>query len=375
LHAKQQAEAEATVHSRTMAGLSHELRTPLTSIIGFASVLQEDLQGEEKEFAARIHSSGERLLATVNALLDMAHLQAELVELKPTEIDVLMEARRVVEALRPEADAKGLFVRVLPETASVPARLDPSCLDRILRNLVGNAVKFTDEGGVTVLVDATEADVFLTVRDTGIGIREEFLPDLFDEFQQASTGYRRSYEGSGLGLAITQRMVHLLGGDIEVDSSEGGGTVFRIRLPRFDDRENGSPAEEAPLALEGQRVLLVEDPERSLQRLRYLLEPLCSLEGVEGMAEALEAARHRAYDLVLIDGHLDPPPGYESALGALRAQPGTAEAPAVAVTVHRVPGDRDRFLEEGFAGHLSKPFTKRRILLGLEGVLGLRVPV
>src|SRR5690606_30361381 len=185
--------------------------------------------------------------------------------------------------------------------------MDRCCIERILTNLVGNAVKFTDRGGVTVLLEATEGEVVFTVRDTGIGIQETFLPELFGEFKQASSGYGRSYEGNGLGLAITRRIAHLLGGRVEVESEEGLGTEFRVHLPRYDERLDaapGSSAEEPPVPAD-LRVLLVECPGRPQTRIRHILadHQLDVVEGVEAGYDALQVAR---YDLLLLDSQLGP---------------------------------------------------------------------
>jgi signal transduction histidine kinase len=350
-----------------LANTSHELRTPLTSILGFAAVLQEELNGELQEFASHIHRSGQRLLGTVNALLDMARLQADVMEIEAEEFDLVQEAHAIVQGLEPQAAQKGLFLKVLPEGLSVVTCLDRGSLERILTNLVGNAIKFTEHGGVTVLIDADQDSVYLTVRDTGIGIREEFLPHLFNPFSQASTGYARTYEGNGLGLAITQRIVHLLDGDIRVESPANGGTAFQVRLPRRELRSVQPPLPEAT-RLAGRRVLLVEDPRRPHRHLQRLLHQHTHLEVAEGLHEALAQARTQAFDLVLVDGHLGNGEA-GAALAALRGADGVAQAPAVAVTAFPMPGDHERFLALGFADHIGKPFTRSRLVTSLEALI------
>ena len=353
-----------------LANTSHELRTPLTAILGFAAVLQEELDGDLQHFASMIRRGGERLLDTVNAMLDMARLQADAVDVHLIDLDVVEAASEVVRGLEPLAEEKGLFVRVMPESIAVPARMDRFGLERILVNLVGNAIKFTDEGGVTVLVDATDDEVHLVVRDTGIGIEREALPELFEEFQQASTGYGRTHEGNGLGLAITQRLVHMLGGEIVVESRVGGGTTFRITLPRYDRREHvrtNGEADPAPLFPASTRLLLVEDPERPQFRLRHLLESRCRLDVVVGGEEGLAALCRERYDGLLIDGHLEPLPSGQPVFDALRFS--SDGVPAIAVTGFKMPGDYERFIGLGYAGHIAKPFTGRRLLLLLESVL------
>jgi signal transduction histidine kinase/CheY-like chemotaxis protein len=358
-----------------LANTSHELRTPLTAILGFADVLQEELEGELHSFATMIKRGGERLLDTVNALLDMARLQADVIDVEPSDLDVIEEAKEIVRALEPLAEEKGLFLRVLPETSALPARMDQASLERILVNLVGNAIKFTQEGGVTVLIDASDDEVFLTVRDTGIGIHDEFLPDLFEEFNQQSTGYGRSHEGNGLGLAITRRIVHMLGGDIDVESRVGGGTTFQVTIPRYDRREveeAGASRDALPMLPERTRLLVVEDAARPQPRLRSLLESTCRVDVVVGGDEAIAAAHSMAYDGFLIDGHLGALASGQPVLDALRLAPGHDTTPAVAVTGFTMPGDRERYLAAGFTGYIDKPFTQRRLLLLLESILNAR---
>ncbi|MEP0545961.1 MAG: ATP-binding protein [Rhodothermales bacterium] len=358
-----------------LANTSHELRTPLTAILGFADVLQDELEGELHSFATMIKRGGERLLDTVNALLDMARLQADVIDVEPSDLDVIEEAKETVRALEPLADEKGLFLRVLPESSALPARMDQASLERILVNLVGNAIKFTQEGGVTVLIDASDDEVFLTVRDTGIGIHDEFLPDLFEEFNQQSTGYGRSHEGSGLGLAITRRIVHMLGGDIDVESRVGGGTTFQVTIPRYDQREiegAGTSRDALPTLPERTRLLVVEDGARPQPRLRGILESTCHVDVVVGGSEAVAAVQGTAYDGFLIDGHIGSLPSGQPVLDALRLVPGHADTPAVAVTGFTMPGDRERYLAAGFTGYIGKPFTERRLLLLLESLLHAR---
>ena len=186
-------------------------------------------------------SGGRRLLRTANDILDVARLRAGRVELELSDADVVAVVRGVVDDLRPLADDRGVGLHVVPETLALPSAVDVEALSRIVTNLVSNAVKFTDEGDVTVTVDGDDEALRVAVRDTGRGIEPAFLPRLFDEYQQASTGYGRVAEGSGLGLAITKRLVGLMDGEINVESQVGVGTTVRVRLPR-------TPAEGAPVA-------------------------------------------------------------------------------------------------------------------------------
>ncbi len=235
-----QLQKEDRLKDEMLANASHELRTPLTAILGFSEVLTEYEGGdarEVREYARAICKGGGRLLSTVEALLESAQLRAGKVALHPQRLDVADVARHVAEALAPLARKRGLALEVMPGSLRLPATLDRDALERVLTNLVGNALKFTEKGAVTILLDAVGDDaeggsLEIAVRDTGIGIREEFLPHLFEPYRQGSTGAARRAEGNGLGLAITKGLVELMGGEISVESEVGAGTTFRVRLPR-----------------------------------------------------------------------------------------------------------------------------------------------
>ncbi|NBC16887.1 MAG: histidine kinase [Bacteroidetes bacterium] len=215
-----------------LANTSHELRTPLTAILGFTSVLQEELEGEHGEFLGLINANGQRLLHTVNSLLDLAKIRAGIVTLSSEKVDAAGQVMEMGRMLQPLAQEKDLYLTVDDPGIPVFARLDPHYFDRILYNLIGNAIKFTDEGGVTVEVNYDDEHLHVSVRDTGVGIDDTFIPHLFEAFKQESSGLGRLHEGSGLGLAITAHLIELMEGTIDVESHKGEGSVFTVTLPR-----------------------------------------------------------------------------------------------------------------------------------------------
>ncbi|ARA93966.1 hypothetical protein AWN76_012915 [Rhodothermaceae bacterium RA] len=233
VEARNRAEELARLKSAFLTNMSHEIRTPLAGIIGLADTLSREVEGEHREFAHLIDQSAQRLMDTLCSILDLAQLESGNVTSHLEPVDVLKEAQEVVRLLTPVAQERGLTLRVQADTSDTTAMLDTSFLHRILHNLVGNALKFTEEGGVTVQVAGDQKTLWIRVIDTGIGIPAEFMPHLFEEFRQASTGLRRSHEGSGLGLAITKRLVTQLRGTIDVESHIPGGTVVTVRFPRF----------------------------------------------------------------------------------------------------------------------------------------------
>ena len=211
-----------------LATTSHELRTPLTAILGFTSILREELPERYHEFLYLIDESGKRLLHTLNSLLDLAKLRAGMMQLQRERVDITHRTGKVIRLLTPLAREKNLTLRLVPPKQPSFSVLDGYGFERILYNLIGNAIKFTEEGSVTVEITQRNGWVHVHVRDTGIGIDGAFLPNLFAEFQQESSGLARSHQGSGLGLAITARLVDLLGGRITVESEKEQGSTFTV---------------------------------------------------------------------------------------------------------------------------------------------------
>jgi signal transduction histidine kinase len=240
--AKEQAEEANELKSAFLANMSHEIRTPLTSIIGFAEALGDDASlhpssaenGQDvSQFASLIEKSGRRLLDTLNSVLDFSQLEAGSIQLSRTYTDVAAEIAETVDLYQPRAREAEIDVQVDVPDALPEAYADREAFRRVLRNLLSNAVKFTDAGGTVVVRARAAGDwVEVEVEDTGIGIDPEFVPHLFDAFEQESTGSKRTYEGSGLGLAVAKRLVHLMQGSIDVETEKGEGTCFTVQLPQ-----------------------------------------------------------------------------------------------------------------------------------------------
>jgi PAS domain S-box-containing protein len=229
--ARKDAEQANRLKSAFLANMSHEIRTPLTSVIGFSEVLEEEVEADYARFARLIRQSSTRLKDVLNSVLRLSKLEVGAVEFEPEKMDLATEVERTVKLLQPQADDKDLTLRM--ETPDeLPARLDPGATGRILDNLVSNAIKYTPDGGtVEVRLQSDDEWARLEVDDTGEGINEDFLPNLFEPFVQAPGEDGRD-EGSGLGLAITKRLVEGMGGDIDVETEPGVGTCFTVRFDR-----------------------------------------------------------------------------------------------------------------------------------------------
>lgn len=234
--ARDEAEQMNRLKSRFLANMSHEIRTPLTAIIGFSEILKEmDLQGPEAECVDTIYRSSERLFTTLTSVLDLSQLEAGTLALHPAEVVVQDIITDAVSSCDRQAKQRGVTLDCTLPPFDLEATLDRAAFLRILTNLIGNAVKFTPEGRVDVTLIENDDTFTVTVADTGIGIEEDFLPQLFDPFQQESNGDTRLYEGNGLGLAITKDLVDLMNGHITVESEKGTGTTFTLEIPRYAD--------------------------------------------------------------------------------------------------------------------------------------------
>ncbi|ARA93721.1 hypothetical protein AWN76_011465 [Rhodothermaceae bacterium RA] len=238
---KEKAEEVARLKTTILNNLSHEFRTPITGIIGSADILAMELESADmQELVGFIQANGKRLMDTLTALLELAHLESNAARPRPRPLPVVDVVRKAVEPYRLTAQRRGLEFRFQPTRPDLQATLDAELVTRVVQVLVDNAIKFTREGGVTVEVDERDAFVYLRVSDTGIGIGEAFLPHVFEAFRQESDGDSRSHEGTGLGLTIAKRLVDLMNGVIKVRSARGRGSVFTVRLPVA-----GTPAPEA----------------------------------------------------------------------------------------------------------------------------------
>ena len=231
IEAKEEAESIARLKSALLNNISHEVRTPLTTIIGYATILADEVPEEYRDFAHTISRGGQRLLDTLNAVLELARLEADKAQVQLLAVDVNQEIMLVVDLLSPKAADKHLELDVVLPSEPVHVLADPPSLHRVLHNLFSNALKFTEKGGVCIEVKRVDASISIAFRDTGVGISEEFLPHLFDEFEQESTGLGRSHEGSGLGLAISRRLIDLMDGTLKVESRKGEGSTFTVTLP------------------------------------------------------------------------------------------------------------------------------------------------
>ena len=377
IQARQEAEEMNKLKSTFLANMSHEIRTPLTGILGFTQILADEVPEELREFVDLIDQNGRRLLDTLTAILELSRLEAGVTQLRPVSVNLIEEVQTFLNLFQRQAAEKGLELTLHAPSTPLLGFIDRGALGIILQNLVANAIKFTDSGGVQVTLQAEADNLIIEVKDSGIGIHPDFLPHIFDEFKQESTGLTRSFEGSGLGLTLVKRFVDALNGTISVESTKHKGTTFRVVLPQVvqatasPEKTNGSSDEDH---FEGPaRILVVEDNEATQTFIRYLLSRAGYEVTVAPHADAARKAwQETAFNLVLMDIHL----GNEKTAGIhlleeLRQHPNYTQTPIIAVTAYALPGDRERFIEIGFSAHLSKPFTREGLLKLVQQFLPL----
>jgi signal transduction histidine kinase/CheY-like chemotaxis protein len=377
---REAAEAASRAKTDFLANMSHELRTPLNGVLGMLDLLADErLPPQAREQAETAQASARHLLAVIGDILDMSKLEAGRVELErmPFALGALLRRCQATFAAAAEAKRIGLAVEIAP-AAEGWFLGDPTRLAQVVTNLVANAVKFTAAGGVVISARATsgegEAAIVVAVRDTGIGIPTDALRTLFDKFTQADSSTTRRYGGSGLGLAICRELMQLMDGAIEVESEQGGGTTFRLRLslPRTDAPETAAPPAPAdPVAATppaAPRVLLVEDDRVGRLVGTSMLRKLgAEVDTAESGTDAVEQAAATRFDLILMDIQM---PGMDglAATRAIRGGDGpNARTRIVALSANAFSDDVARSLEAGMDDHASKPVARETLARLLAG--------
>jgi PAS domain S-box-containing protein len=371
-----------------LASMSHELRTPLTGILGLSEALRARVYGEinERQYTAlhNIQESGEHLLSLINDILDLSKVEAGkiVLDMRPTTVEnVLYASLRLVKQ---NAQKKHLKIETQFDTQVKIILADERRLKQILVNLLGNAVKFTPEGGsigVTVRGDPQRKVLHFTVWDTGIGIAPQDHERLFKPFVQLDGGLSRQFDGTGLGLALVYRLVDLHGGSISMHSTVGAGSQFTVTLPwQAVELTPGGAGQASPVEMalatvplpeepveqltpgECLRVLVAEDNEVTLQMLTDFLQTRgCQVTQARNGAEVLELARDEQVEVVVLDIQLPVLNGHQ-VLKIMRLQPETATIPVIALTALARPGDEQACLDAGANAYLSKPVDLQKLV-------------
>ncbi len=375
--ARNQALEATRAKTRFLAGMSHELRTPLNGILGYAHLLRLDggLTALQEQRVAAMLDAGRHLLEMISCVLDLAQIEAEQMTLQPVEIEPASVAVACLALLRPAAEAKGLTlsIRVAP---GMPDRMlaDPIRLRQVLLNLLGNAVKFTGQGGIEIrLAPAPEGSALrLEVADTGPGIPAGQCGRLFQDFDRLTAGTLSGFEGSGLGLALSHRLVELMGGRLAYEDNPGGGSVFSLTLPLNDvappvaDAAAGAEAP-APVVRRLLHVLVVDDVLMNRDIAGAFLRASGHAVTTAGDGrEAVAAATGMNFDVILMDVRMPGMDGLEATRLIRELEGERGRVPIIALTAHAFTSQINDCSAAGMDDHLAKPFTPEGLLAALD---------
>ncbi|WP_158219655.1 ATP-binding protein [Ideonella sp. A 288] len=366
--------------TRFLANMSHEIRTPMNGVLGMAELLQGTrLDADQSRFVGAIASAARSLHALLGDILDLAKIEEGKVEIERIDFEPARVLADIVEVYRGLAAARGTVLVTQLDVHTVShVRGDPTRFRQVVTNLLGNAIKFTDQGTITLSsqgIDGPADDarpwLRVQVRDTGVGIAPEALPNLFQRFTQADASTTRKFGGSGLGLVICKHLVELMGGTIHVDSRPGSGSTFRFdlpfdaatgpaALPESEPKAIGRPVREAS-------ILVAEDNQINQQVVCAMLERQgMKVTLVEDGARALAVIQQQRFDLVLMDCQMPVMDGYEATRLIRAAQRGGPRTPIIALTANAMAQDRQRCADAGMDGYVTKPITAAALYAALS---------
>jgi len=395
---KHRVEDANKLKSEFLSNMSHELRTPLNSILSLSRLIlrqsRERLSRDEIDYIEIIERNGDKLLTLINDILDLSKIEAGKIDLNPKKIGVSYIITMITENLEQTADDKGIKINIVKPDDLPPIITDEARFYQILQNIVGNAVKFTEDGSVIITCSYDFERVHITVEDTGIGIDEEELPFIFDEFRQIDGTLARKFDGTGLGLAIALKSAEMISGEIRVESSRGVGSRFFISLPiLWQNGDEKAPVSDNsfinrnktdPEAYEGSftacdtsmlpetdkfdesfRIMVIEDDPDNVTTIQAVLESryetIVAYDGIEGLDMIKKEHPH----LVLLDIALPRMSGFD-VIKRIKQDESISEIPVIAFTALSMKGDRERILKAGCDDYISKPYNIEYLLDKIE---------
>lgn len=384
--AKERAEQSDKLKDAFIANISHEIRTPLHIIIGYSNLITNELVGnlypEMDNYFQAIRRGSQRLMRTVEHILNISSIQVGTFSVRPEEIRISDRVEELVQEMKSLAQKKGIGLDFISECPAAILYADRYCIDQAVSNVMDNAIKFTKTGSVDVRVYCVDRRVCIEIKDTGIGMSPEYLPKVFSVFSQEASGYTRPFDGLGLGLSLTKKYVELNRGSITVKSRKGKGTTFTLqfladvteetviaekeRIPEHVPVEP-LPRNEADAGLYS--VLFVEDDEETQEYMASLLAREYNLRIASTAAAAWSILESTRIDLVLMDLSLQGEEDGISLTRRIRRDERYSGTPIIAVTAHAFPKDRIQSLEAGCNAYFSKPFQIEELKRSMESFL------
>lgn len=406
IQAKEHAEEMNRLKTFFLANISHELRTPMNGILGYAEMLMMDLNDPKlREMASLIYKSSKRLHDTLDSLIDLSKLESQVQKLELEKLELVTILEDVMASFQNAAKEKNLVLKSEHKHPKIYFNTDPRLFNKIISNILSNAIKYTNKGEIKITSDFRDGNIVVQINDTGIGISADNLSKIFEPFRQESEGFNRKYEGTGLGLTLTKKFVELLEGNLDIDSRVGKGTTVTITIPARESKEslkttikedkivndgkfevinpavkqNEKFVEQIPLQVEEKKpvnlpkILLVEDDEVNSRLIKVMLEGNFDITWAYDSSEALSLAKSFSYDIILMDinlkGELD---GVETTR-EIRKLEQYKSTPVIAVTAYALHDEREKILNSGFTGYLSKPFKKDDLIKTLNNALAKKI--
>ena len=385
IKSKKKSEEMNKLKSSLLTNMSHEIRTPMNGILGLASILNENLKEKiYADMAQKIYQSGVRLMNTLGSILALSELESNTMKIRPEKFNIARHIKDLLKQYRELAIDKNLYFKFDIFNEDRCAHIDKKICEYIILNIVDNAIKYTEKGGINISVQYEESYkkswIVVSVSDTGIGIADKDKEIIFEEFRQLSEGFSRNYEGAGLGLTLVKKMLGIAKGELQLESTPGIGSNFIVKFPAAEGTELSKTekidsdelsAVEAEIKKENMldfsltpkvSVLLVEDNPVNREVTEIFLKEICDIESVANGKKAIEKAKLKKYSVVLMDINLGYGLDGVSTAAEIKKIDDYMETVFVALTGYAMSADKDSLLAEGFEFYLAKPFEKEELI-------------